>query len=158
MQNAILQAIFFALLLPSAAFAALDVSQVIQAVKRIQSTVAWDSTSIVRGDFNGDGRRDAAIIGIHQQRVFVAVVLSASPRKLKTEVLAFGIGTHSTDSSCELPAKLTVEPLGCSPLVDPLPGCGPSSKAVGLVLFGGECDPINFYWNHQSNKLAWWRV
>lgn len=157
MRNAILKIIFFALL-PSASLADLGASQIIQAVKRIQPIVAWDSNSIVRGDFNGDGRRDAAIVGIHQQRVFVAVVLSASPRKLKTEVLAFGIGTHSTDSICELPAKLTVEPLECSPLAEPLPGCRASSKAASLVLLGGECDPINFYWDHQNNKLAWWRV
>lgn len=157
MCNAILKIIFFALL-PSAALADFGTSQVIQAVKRIQSTVAWDSTSIVRGDLNGDGRRDEAIIGIHQQRVFIAVVLSASSRKLKTEVLAFGIGTHSSDSICELPAKLTVEPLECSPLDGPLPGCRSSSKAAGLALHGGECDPINFYWDHQNKKLAWWRL
>ena len=157
MRSAILQASLFSLLLSPAALADLGASQVIQVVKRIQSTVAWDSTSIVRGDFNGDGRQGAAILGIYQQRVFVAVVLYA-PRKLKAEILALGIGTHSADSICELPAKLVVEPLECSPLVGPLPGCRPSSKAVGLVLFGGECDPINFYWNHQSNKLAWWRV
>lgn len=158
MRNAILQAILLALLLPSGALADLGTSQVIQAVKRIQSTVAWDITSIVRGDLNGDGRRDAAIMGIHQQRVFVGVVLSASPRKLRIEVLAFDIGTHSADAICELPAKLTMEPLECSPLDDPLPGCRPSPKAVGLVLFGGECDPINFYWDHRNDKLAWWRV
>ena len=157
MRDAILKIIFFALL-PATSLADLGASQIIQAVKRIQPIVAWDSTSIVRGDFNGDGRRDAAIIGIHQQRVFVAVVLSASPRKLKTEVLAFGIGTHSSDSICELPAKLTVEPLECSPLDAPLPGCRPSSKAASLVLLGGECDPINFYWDHQNKKLAWWRI
>ena len=158
MRNAIIQAVFFALLLPSVALADFGTSQIIQAVKRIQPIVAWDSTSIVRGDFNGDGRRDAAIVGIHQQRVFVGVVLSTSPRKLKTEVLAFGIGTHSTDSICELPVKLTVEPLECLPLDVPLPGCRPSSKAASLVLLGGECDPINFYWDHQNNKLTWWRV
>ena len=148
----------FALLLPSAAFADLSASQVTQAAIRTQPTVSWDAASIVRGDFNGDGRRDAAMVGIHQQRVFVAVVLPASRQKLKTEVFAFGIGTHSTDSICELPAKLTVEPLECSPLDDPLPRCRASPKAASLVLVGGECDPINFYWDHQNNKLAWWRV
>lgn len=157
MRSVILQATLFGLLLSPAALADMSASQVIHAVKRIQPTVAWDYTSIVRGDFNDDGRQDAAIFGIYQQRVFVAVVLSA-PRKLKTEIFAFGIGTHSTDSICELPAKLVVEPLECSSLDGPLPGCRPSPKAVGLVLFGGECDPINFYWDHQSNRLAWWRV
>ena len=158
MRNAILQAALFALSLPSVALADFGTSQIIQAVKRIQPIVAWDSTSIVRGDFNGDGRRDAAIMGIYRQRVFVGVVLSTSPRKLKTEVLAFGIGTHSTDSICELPAKLTVESLECSPLDAPLPGCRSSSKAVGLALHGGECDPIHFYWDQQNKKLAWWRL
>lgn len=158
MRNAILQALLFALLLPSVARADLSASKVTQAAKRIQPIVTWASASIVRGDFNGDGERDAAIVGTHQKRVFVAVLLSAESRKTKIEVLSFGIGTHSTDSICELPAKLSVKPLECSPLDDPLPGCGPSPKAASLVLYGGECDPINFYWDHQKNKLAWWRI
>jgi len=31
------------------------------------------------------------------------------------------------------------------------------AKSASLVLYGGECDPINFYWDHHHNKLAWWR-
>lgn len=158
-RDAILQALLFVLLLPSVAIADLSASKVTQAAKRIHPTVIWDSTSIVGGDFNGDGQWDAAIVGTHQQRVFVAVVLSAETRKIKTEVLSFCIGTHTTDSICGLPTKLTVEPLECSPLDgDSLPGCRPSPVAASLALYGGECDPINFYWDHQNNRLAWWRM
>ena len=109
-----------------------------------------------RGD--GDQRQDAAIIGTHQQKIFVAVVIATSTEKPKVQVLEFGIGTHSTDSICELPARLEVEPLECSPLDDPLPGCKPSAKTVSLVLYGGECDPINFYWDHENKMMRWWRV
>ena len=109
-----------------------------------------------RGD--GDQRQDAAIIGTHQQKIFVAVVIATSTEKPKVQVLEFGIGTHSTDSICELPASLEVEPLECSPLDDPLPGCKPSAKTVSLVLYGGECDPINFYWDHENKMMRWWRV
>ena len=158
MRHVILQATLLLLLLPSAAYAGHSNREVIQTVKRTAPSVSWDSTSIVRGDFDGDGRLDTAISGANQQQVFVAVVLAAHPKKTRTEMLAFGIGTHSTDSICELPAKLTVEPLECSPLDDLLPGCRPSPKAASLVLYGGDCDPINFYWDHKNNKLAWWRV
>lgn len=143
---------------PIAANAGLSTTSVASAAKANAPTVAWDDKSIVRGDFNGDQRQDAAIIGTHQQKIFVAVVIATSTKKPKVKVLEFGIGTHSTDSICELPARLEVEPLECSPLDDPLPGCKPSAKIVSLVLYGGECDPINFYWDHENKMMRWWRV
>ena len=152
-----LQSVFL-LSLPIGAHADIGSSRVAQSAKLSAPQVAWDSVSVVHGDFNGDGKQDAAILGSHQQRVFVAVVLASSAKKQKANVLSFGIGTHSTDSICELPAKLVVESLECSPLDVQLPGCKASPKAASLVLYGGECDPINFYWDHQKNKLAWWRV
>ena len=157
MRLTILQFVFL-LSLPIGAQADIGSSQVAQAAKLSAPRVAWDSTSVVHGNFNGDGKQDAAILGTHQQRVFVAVVLASSAKKQRANVLSFGIGTHSTDSICELPAKLVVEPLECSPLDDPLPGCKASPKARSLVLYGGECDPINFYWDHKKNKLVWWRL
>ena len=157
MRLAIVQSVFV-FLLPIAAYADLGNSPAAQAARLVAPRVSWDSTTVVHGDFNGDGKPDAAILGTHQQRVYVAVVLASSSKRQKIEVLSFGIGTHSTDSICELPAKLVVEPLECSPIDDPLPGCRPSPTAAGLVLSGGECDPINFYWDHHKNKLAWWRV
>jgi hypothetical protein len=157
MRLVILQSLFL-LSLPIGAHADVGSSQVAQTAKLSAPRVAWDSASVVHGDFNGDGKQDAAILGIHQQRVFVAVVLASSAKAQKANVLSFGVGIHSTDSICELPAKLVVEPLECSPLDGPLPGCKVSLKAASLVLYGGECDPINFYWDHQNNKLAWWRV
>jgi len=157
MRHLIRQSIFL-LLLPISAYADLGSSQVTQAARLAAPRVSWDATSIVRGDFNGDEKQDTAILGTLQQRVFVAVVLATSSKKLKTEVLSFGIETHATDSICQLPAKLVVEPLECSPLDELLPGCRPSPKVASLVLYGGECDPINLYWDHLKNKLAWWRV
>lgn len=151
-------AVLTSLLPPMAAIADIGSALVASAAKANAPTVAWDDKSIVRGDFNGDGRQDAAIIGTHQRKIFVAVVIATSSKKPKTQVLEFGIGTRSTDSICEVPARLEVEPLECSPLDGPLPGCRPSPKAVSLVLYGGECDPINFYWHHAKNIMRWWRV
>lgn len=157
MRLVILQSIFL-LSLPTGVHADAGSSQVAQAAKLSAPRVAWDSASVVHGDYNSDGKQDAAILGTHQQRVFVAVVLASSAKNQKADVLSFGIGTHSTDSICELPAKLVVGPLECSPLDDMLPGCKASPKAASLMLYGGDCDPINFYWDHQKNQLAWWRV
>ena len=101
MRHLIRQSIFL-LLLPISAYADLGSSQVTQAARLAAPRVSWDATSIVRGDFNGDEKQDAAILGTLKQRVFVAVVLATSSKKLKTEVLSFGIETHATDSLCQL--------------------------------------------------------
>ena len=157
MEHLLRLTVLISLLPPLAANASLTNTQVVSAAKKNVSTVAWDKGSIVRGDFNGDGLQDAAIVGTRKQRVFLAIVFSTTSKKPKVQMFEFGISSSAEDSICDLPMKLDVNPLDCSPLDDPLPGCKQSNNTNSLELYGGECDPMNFYWDHEKNLMRWWR-
>jgi hypothetical protein len=32
------------------------------------------------------------------------------------------------------------------------------SDCIEIVVDGGECDSLHFYWDTAANKLAWWRT
>ena len=117
--------------------------------------VAKDANSPVRGDFNGDGVPDSATLVQHAHEVTAIVHFGGSHQAPQS--ISFGVG-QSQDAVCSLPARLKVVPLSCS--ADDgtkLSGCIESNNAKGLILTGGECDPINVYWDHQAKRLSWWR-
>jgi hypothetical protein len=119
------------------------------------AALAKDANSPVRGDFNGDGIADFASLAQHPDEVTIIVHFGGvhhAPQSIK-----FGVG-QAQDAVCSLPATLKVVPLSC--ITDggtKLSGCMESKGAKGLTLSDGECDAINIYWDHQTNRLAWWR-
>lgn len=119
----------------------------------------WDQATLVSGDFNGDGRRDWAMVGYKGAGLELAIrIAGVKGRKTRTQFLAFGIGASIQAAICEAPAKLQVDEQFCSPMDEALPGCRPSKIANSLNLSGGDCDSIHLYWNSDTSRMEWWRL
>ena len=126
------------------------------ALLRARSDVRWDRSTLVEGDFKGDGIVDAAIVGYSNSGLVLAVGTAAKPSKI--QYLNFGINAGEQAAICAAPARLLVVPLSCEQDdVGKLPGCVASPHASGLTIDDNQCDPINLYWDHDQRRLTWWR-
>lgn len=128
------------------------------AISAARPGTKWDRTTLVSGDFNGDGLRDWAMVGYQGSGLELAIRVSGGKTgKTRTQLLAFGIGASMQAAICEAPAKLQVDLQFCNPMDDALPGCRPSKLANSLSLSGGDCDSIHLYWNSDAKRMEWWR-
>jgi len=120
--------------------------------------IRWDKTTLVTGDFNGDGTQDWAMVGYKGSGIELAVRFSGGKTsKAQTQLLAFGIDPSAQAAICEAPAKLRVEKLQCQPGDGALSVCDSADTSSSLDLSGGECDSIHIYWNGDAKKMAWRR-
>lgn len=114
--------------------------------------VRWESKSIVDGDIACDGLSDQAFLGHRNDRVCVGLVRAADQ---KPQLLEFGTGADRQDAICEGPGKLGSEALDYD--LDRVKGFRRSHVCKGLILSGGDCDPIHIFWNPATRSLNWWR-
>jgi hypothetical protein len=131
-----------------------DGNRFLTSIEHERADVRWVKTGLVKADFNGDGKLDAAAVGYSKQGIVLAVGIAHDGWQI--QYLEFGIGQDQS-AICATPARLSGVPLSCSAQVGTLPGCIASPRASGLVIKGGDCDPINVYWNHDTHHPAWWR-
>ena len=133
--------------------------KVAEQIAKTRPDVRWDRTTMVSGDFNDDGKQDYAMVGYKDDGVVLAIrATSAHGGRLQTQYLRYGIGPSIQAAICKAPAKLKIEKQFCSPADEQLPGCKESLIAKSLLLIGGECDPIHLYWDHNENRMGWWRA
>lgn len=121
---------------------------------------AWDYVSVKTADFNGDGKRDFALIGVAKNRVYVAVIIGPLSKGSQVDVSDFAIDPGLQRAICGLPALLEVESLDFTPQdagMDELEDFIPSKTTKGLRLSGGGCDPVHLYWSIKKKKALWWR-
>ena len=125
--------------------------------------IQWDEESLVTADINCDGIVDHSKIGY--DKLSVILMLELGDRK-GTELLKFRLSSGISQSSlCGSKVTLSKEEppkddddafkFGLGAVPDghkSLEGC------FDLNLSGGECDSIHVYWNHNRNKLSWWRL
>lgn len=119
--------------------------------------VNWDSKSALSADFDCYGSLDEAFLGRAAGKVFVGVVRAADK---EPEVLAFGLAGSAQDAICQEHITLKIESLNYDPTEDvgKIDGFRRSRRCKGLLLSGGECDPIHLFWNFKTNHLGWWRL
>lgn len=122
-----------------------------------RSSVKWLAESTVVGDLNGDGKTDAAMLGLEANGVVVAVAMHGADGGVHVQYLTFAVGRGSQATICALPARLESQPLSCTEGDGSLPGCRDEPPAVGLSLVDDECDSIHMYWDHDDGVVAWWR-
>lgn len=152
--------LFFCLALFAGAESTEIGNRALQLVSKRMKDVTWDKKTIVEIDINCDGKKDYALLGKAIRGVTVAVIVGPVSTKSRIESFEFFVGKHSQDSLCELPAKLRIESLDYDPTeaVGKLPGFRSSKKCNAFGLTDDICDSFHFYWNHEANTLAWWRL
>jgi hypothetical protein len=119
---------------------------------------SWSATRLVKGDLNRDGKLDNAALGIGTRKVALALLLNGKNPVL-TEIAAeagkqFGICLGAEPKiTIQLQSEAPLNALGETPQ-----GYEICAKCIEIVVSGGDCDPLQFYWNTKSKKLVWWRA
>ena len=120
--------------------------------------VRWDRPSLVEADFNADGFTDFAMIGYEEEGLVLAINASSDKgRRYHSELLPFGVGASIQRAVCSLPATLSIHEQVCDPGEGLLAGCRESKRSKSLSLGDGECVSIHLYWNHDEERMEWWR-
>jgi hypothetical protein len=154
-------ALAFALVVSCACFAS-DSPELVRVLARIRTerpSVKWDAKSTVSGDFDSSGHPEFAVLGYEGKGIVLAIGRISGTGAVLTQYLPFDVSAASQAAICALPARLRAVPLVCSAQTedDLLPGCRVHPSAAALSLEGGDCDPINLYWDHDHDQMAWWR-
>jgi hypothetical protein len=125
-------------------------------LKSKRPDVQWDVSSLVVGDIDGDMKQDFAAVGYQSKEVVLAIQASTAADKLN--FLNFGVNPgDDKDAMCSLPVRLSTAPLSCNSGAGHLQGCKGNTGTLALILNDGVCDAMNLYWNHDLDRLAWWR-
>jgi hypothetical protein len=119
-------------------------------LSKVRPKITWDRQSVVTADIACDHGLDQAYLGRSAHQVYVGFVRAANK---KARFCNSAWGDHQ-DAICEEPAMLSVESMDYD--LDAR-GFKRSRTCKGLVLSGGDCDPIHLFWNHATQNLDWWR-
>lgn len=118
-------------------------------LRHMKPEVRWEEV-VVSADYDGDGRRDQAVVGHAPGRILVGVLLSSEPTPC---VLEFSVGPAEQAAVCSDDAKLRVE----DPSVE-ASDLASAKGRKGLQLADDECDSIHMLWNPTSHRMDWWRL
>ena len=128
----------------------------LQVLMLARPEVRWSRATSLRADFDCDGLPDQAFLGRGGGRVYVGIVRSGRQRP---EVLDFAVAHSVQNAICEEPAVLSIETLADpTEAVGKIEGFRPSKRCKGLLLEGGQCDPVHLFWNFKTRRIEWWRA
>lgn len=118
----------------------------------------WRPSLTVEADFDRDGQMDSAQLGVAAGGVGLRATLNAHPLPIIDIPIdgskQFGIcpgGEPSIRLAAQSEAPLNA--LGETPR-----GYEICEECVEIVVGGGECDALHFYWDTTTRQLAWWRA
>ena len=131
--------------------------QLLAYLKHAKPMIQWDAKSGVAANFDGSRKGGGAMLGYVGNTVLLAIQTGSEGKGSRFQYLEFSIGPGSQASICSAPAKLEVYPLECITEDGTLPGCKAAAGTSGLSIVDGECDSIQLYWSHSSNRMQWWR-
>lgn len=123
-----------------------------------QNDYDWRPSLNVQADFDRNGKVDSAQLGFAKNGVGLLVTINSNPLPVIEIPIdgskQFGI-CPGADPSISLIAQsdAPINALGALPQ-----GYEMCSDCVEIVISGGECDTLQFYWNTVTDKLAWWRA
>lgn len=125
-------------------------------------TYLWpdDEGFVVDTDIDRDGRIDAARLGLRRDTVALQTTIGGVAQPL-IEIPMDGSRQFGVCPAEEGDPTLTLQPRTTDPLeaLGEMPeGYEQCDDCHDLVVQGGPCDPIHFYWNAVSGRLAWWRA
>lgn len=118
----------------------------------------WSRAATVEVDLDRNGRMDTAQLGMADQRVALRVTVNAKPMPLIDVPIDgsqhFGICPGSTPSiRVAAQSEAPLNALGEMP-----PGYEVCTTCMEIVVGGGACDALHFYWDTTTQRIAWWRA
>jgi hypothetical protein len=122
------------------------------------SVYNWRPSLIVEADLDRSGQVDSAQLGIAAESIGLLVTVNSKPLPVIDipidESKQFGICPGTGPSiSLATQSDAPLNALGETPRgYEACPDC------IEIVVGGGECDPLHFYWDTITNQLAWWRA
>ncbi len=135
-----------------------ELTRFLARIRTEHPSIKWDAKSTVFGDFDASGRPEFAVLGYEGKGIVLAIGRLSGTGTVLTQYLRFAVSAASQAAICALPARLKAVPLVCAAQTeDVLPGCRAHPAASALNLEGGDCDPINLYWDHDHDQMVWWR-
>lgn len=118
----------------------------------------WNRSSAIEADLNRNGQMDSVRLGIADGGVGLLVTIDATALPVIDIPIdgsrQFGICPGSDPSiSLAAQSEAPLNALGEMPEgYEICPDC------FEIVVSGGECDAVHFYWNTTTRQLAWWRA
>jgi hypothetical protein len=131
---------------------------VVQAGRRLRPEVAWQSKSVLRGDFSCRGRSEVAILGTTADAILVAIFVDGMTRK--PQVVRYPKDVFVSDSMLGIEIEdldFDVQRLA-SDLGTSLQGLRRSKTCKGISLRNHQEDAIHIYWNRVKSVFREWRL
>ncbi len=123
------------------------------------SEYKWDYGSKKVADIDCDGKLDEMLVGYKETTFQIRVFPSST---MAPVALEFGLdqpgrqaalcGSKVTIRLYESDSESIKEEFG-----EVFKGYQSKPGCFDINLYGGECDSINIFWNHESKGLTWWR-
>lgn len=118
----------------------------------------WAPSQVVTADLNRSGLLDSVQLGTKPGSI--GLLIQIDSKSLPIIVIPidgskqFGICPGSTPRITVVPqSEAPLNALGATPS-----GYEICPECVEIVVSGGECDPIHFYWSKKAKELLWWRA
>ncbi len=123
------------------------------------SEYKWDDGSKKVADIDCDGKLDEMLVGYKETTFQIRVFPSSTmaPAALEFSLDQPGrqaalCGSKVTIRLYESDSESIKEEFG-----EVFKGYQSKPGCFDINLYGGECDSINIFWNHESKALTWWR-
>ena len=118
----------------------------------------WRPSRTVEVDLDRNGQVDSAQMGISPENVGLRVTVNSK----QLPIIDIPIDASKQFGICPSPepsislvrqSDAPFNALGETPQ-----GYEICDDCIEIVVGGGECDPLHFYWNTITKRLAWWRA
>ncbi|WP_271678314.1 hypothetical protein [Thermomonas mangrovi] len=118
----------------------------------------WSLSRSLQMDLDRNGQTDSAQLRIGPDQVGLLIKLNKKPLPVIEIPIdgskQFGICPGSRPEISVVPqSEAPLNALGETP-----EGYKTCPTCVEIVIDGGECDSLQFYWNSVTKKVAWWRA
>ena len=126
-------------------------------IKSAYPQYEWSNTRTVTLDFDRDGKPDFAAFGLGKKQAALAIRFGSGRSSLEVFPISAGkqfaiCGIEEASISFEKQSAGYFEESGEIP-----DGYQVCEKCYQIVVSGGRCDPLHFFWNKKSRTTNWWR-
>ena len=129
--------------------------EALRALTKLRADVSWKSSSGLVADIDCDERPEQVFVGRTSGTILIGVVPTTGG---KPEVFEFSVGGAQA-GVCQEPVSVEMESLDFDPDEQGLfiRSFQQSKSCKGLQFSGVGCDATHLFWNHDEQRLDWWK-